>query len=59
MNKAVTIDDNLIELMKSITNRCVIFELIKDEPLAGDVVATLVEDMFADCQEVIKYCVVE
>lgn len=59
MNKAVTIDENLIGLVKSIKNRAEIFLIICADSEAPNLVATLLEDMFADVQEIITYCEVK
>ena len=64
----VKIDKNLIELVKSVKNRADIFLILcgqKDpqqlsntlHPDAERVSATLLEDMFEDCQTIIQdYC---
>jgi len=59
MNKEVNITEELAELVRSVTNRGIIFELVKDTPHAPMVVATLLEDNFRDYQEIIKACIVE
>ncbi len=57
MNKVIQIDSNLVELVKSVVNRGIIFEMIKDEPEASMVVATLLEDMVEDTHSITEYCV--
>ncbi len=57
MNKQVMIDDNLIELVKSVRNRCKIFLIICEHPEASNLSATLLEDMGSDMQEILEYCV--
>ncbi len=62
MSKQVNIDDNLIELVKSIRNRCTIFLYLEahipPEKLS-EIIATNLEDMYVDCQQVMMdYCTV-
>ena len=59
MNKELKIDENLIELVKSIRNRAVAFLIIYECKEASIIGATLLEDMAKDCQEVLEYCVVK
>lgn len=60
LNKNFVVNDELIELMKSIQNRCVIFLAICEFGDISHTLPTLLEDMIEDCQEMAeKYCVVE
>lgn len=56
--KIIEVDTNLVELVKSIRNRCLIFLILLERPEAPGLVATLLEDIYQDAQEIIDdYCV--
>lgn len=60
LNKNLVVDDELIELIRSINNRCVIFLAICEFGDISYTLPTILEDMYEDCQEIAeKYCVVK
>ena len=53
-------EDTLKELVKSIRNRCDIFLIIYELPHAQKLLPTLLEDLYADAQQIIwDYCLEE
>ena len=52
--------DDVTEIVKSIRNRCDIYILIKDNPMANHLLPTLLEDLHSDSQAIIEgFCVDE
>ena len=45
--------DQVTELIKQIRNRCDIYMLIRDNPVADHLLPTLLEDLHEDSQEII------
>ncbi len=51
---------NLMELIQQIKNRCIIAEYIQPMPNSENLLATLLEDIYEDAQQIIDiYCVVK
>jgi len=50
--------DEVTERMKAIRNRCDIYMLIYDNPIADHLLPTLLEDLHIDSQDIIDgYCI--